>query len=226
MADAIEEAADITGISSSLVINIGTLNSRTVEAMISAGKAAIKRKIPVVLDPVGAGASSFRNDTVSKLLNDVKFSVIRGNISEIRFIAGLSANTKGVDASEADDSSDAMGIAKKLSEKMGCVIAITGAVDVVSDGKNTAEIKNGHPAMSQITGTGCMCTSLIGTFCGAAPETLYSATIAAIATMGISGEIAYSKSCGNGSFRSAIIDAVSRIDGNILKDEGKINEIK
>ena len=218
MADAIEEVEEIVSISSSLVLNIGTLNKRTVESMITAGKKANKLNIPVIFDPVGAGASSLRNSTTKDILDKVKVNVLRGNISEIRYIAGLQASTKGVDASESDlnSQSEAASIAHTLAKKLKCIVAITGAVDIVSDGTRTIYIENGHKALSNITGTGCMCSSLVGSFTGAAPDLPLQATIAALLCMSIAGENAYEKAgkLGNGSFRSAIIDAISHMDKN------------
>ena len=224
MADAIEEAEAIVSISSALVLNIGTLNCRTVESMLSAGKKANQCGIPVIFDPVGAGASEFRNETTRRILQEVNVSVLRGNISEIRFVAGLSSNTKGVDAAETDASDDALNIARKLAGEQACIVAITGATDVVSDGLNAVIIKNGHQSMSNITGTGCMCTSLIGSFCAAAPEKMLYSTAAAILCMGIAGELAYDRAgeLGNSSLRLAIIDAVSRMDAKAVEEKGVV----
>ena len=226
MADAIEEAADIAAIASAVVLNIGTLNNRTVESMLAAGGSANERGIPVIFDPVGAGASAFRNETARRLLSEVRMDVIRGNISEIRSVAGLSSNTKGVDASEADTFENAAQIARELASKRGCVVVITGAVDIISDGARTAEIRNGHSDMSRVTGTGCMCTSLIGSLCGAAGDAFHGAA-AAVLCMGVAGELAHEKAGadGSGSFRNAVIDAVSGMDADILKARGKIDEI-
>lgn len=227
MADDISEASDITAISASLVLNIGTLNKRTVEAMLAAGKRANELGIPVVLDPVGAGASTLRNETTNLILSEVKISVVRGNMSEISFIAGLSSNTKGVDAAEEDIiSSDARKIASAVAEKQGCVAAITGAIDVISDGKRLAAVSNGHRLLSNVTGTGCMTTALVGSFCGAGKDA-FVAAVAGIAAMGIAGEIAYEKAGdrGTGSFHISIIDAISRLDEKILLERAKINEI-
>ncbi|MDR3258368.1 MAG: hydroxyethylthiazole kinase [Fusobacteriaceae bacterium] len=226
MADAIEEAGDIAAISSALVLNIGTLNPRTIESMIEAGKSANKNGVPVVFDPVGAGASKLRNDATTRILNEIKISALRGNISEIRYISGLASNTKGVDASVDDMSDDANTIASDLSLKLRCVVAITGAVDTISDGSHTVSVRNGHPMMSSITGTGCMCSSLVGSFCGAAPESIFNGVIAAIICMGIAGEIAFEKAglVGNGSFHMALLDAISKIDANTISGRAKVDE--
>ncbi len=225
MADAAEEAGDIAAIASSVVLNIGTLNNRTVESMMIAGESANQIGVPVVFDPVGAGASKMRNETVERILDGVKVAVVRGNLSEIRYIAGLSANTKGVDASE-QDGGDAGEIARNLAQRLGCVIAITGAVDTVSDGGRTIHIHNGHSALSGVTGTGCMCSSLIGAFCGAIPNQAFEGTVAALLCMGIAGELAYEKSgqAGYGSFHMGILDAISKLDANTLHERMKYDE--
>lgn len=222
MADAVEEASDIVAISSSLVINMGTLNKRTVESMITAGRKANELGIPVVFDPVGAGASTFRNETALKVLDKIKCSIIRGNLSEIRFLLENHSKTKGVDVAAEDINSDAMTIAVKCAKKLDCVIACTGKVDVVSDGENTILINNGHEMLSDVTGTGCMCTTLVGAFCGANDDMLTSA-VAGVLSMGIAGEIAYEKAkeIGLGTFRTSIIDAISKIDKDCMK--GRVN---
>ncbi|HBD85881.1 MAG TPA: hydroxyethylthiazole kinase [Clostridiales bacterium] len=228
MADALEEAADIARISSAVVLNMGTLNERTIPSMLAAGKAANQAGVPVVFDPVGAGASQLRNQTAARLLDEVKIGVLRGNISEIRFLAGRQSETKGVDASEDDlqNTEDAVTVAKTLAVRLHCVTAITGAVDIVSDGKVVVCIENGHPMLSNLTGTGCMCSSLIGSFCGAAPDATFEATVAALLSMSIAGEIAFEKAghAGNGSFRMALHDAVSHMNAETLTGRAKIHE--
>ena len=228
MADDMEEAGDIARIASAVVLNMGTLSERTIPSMLAAGRAANEAGIPVILDPVGAGASELRNKTAARLINEVKLHILRGNISEIRFLAGLASETKGVDASDNDLRSvgDAESVAKPLADRLGCVVAITGAADVVSDGKRVIRIENGHPMLSRITGTGCMCSSLMGAFCGAVSGDPLSAAAAALLTMGIAGEIAYERAgqAGTGSFRVALHDAVSHMDSKILGERGKFYE--
>ncbi|MGE4483701.1 MAG: hydroxyethylthiazole kinase [Oscillospiraceae bacterium] len=226
MADDMAEAADITAISSALVINIGTLNERTVSSMLASGKRANALGIPVVFDPVGAGASKLRNDTTRTILKEVRLSVLRGNLSEVSFVAGLKATTRGVDASEADSINDAVTITKDTAQMLGCTVAVTGAVDVISDGRRTVTIQNGHKMLSNVTGTGCMATALIGAFAGVTDDSLLAAA-AGIAAMGIAGEIAFNAAGGKGtgSFRSSIIDAVSLLDENLMEESANINEI-
>lgn len=150
----------------------GTLNERTIASMIAAGKRANECGVPVVFDPVGAGASALRNDTALKIVSEVELAVLRGNLSEISFIAGLDVATKGVDSAAADEKNDAVAVAKSVANSLGCTVAITGAIDTISDGKQTVQIRNGHPQLSKVTGTGCMTSALVGSFAGAANRRL------------------------------------------------------
>lgn len=222
MADEISEVEEMVGICDALVLNIGTANERTIASMLQAGRAANAKNIPIVLDPVGVGATSFRYQSVEKLLHALSFSVIRGNMAEIKTIAGLHAKSAGVDSLE--DESDGAKIALDLAQKLNCVIAITGKIDIVSDGTLCFALENGDSALTQVTGTGCMSTSLIGTFLGASRDALASA-IAGIATMSIAGELA-DKSRGTGSFHSALIDVISQMSFECLHVRSKINQIK
>jgi len=228
MADSIGEAGDIAAIASSVVLNMGTLNEHTIPSMIAAGKSANAKGIPVVFDPVGAGASKLRNDTARRIISEVKLSVLRGNISEIRFVAGLSSQTKGVDASQSDlaGSGSAGLLAKELAARLGCVVVISGAVDAVSDGKRIVLIENGHPMLGNLTGTGCMCSSLIGSFNAAVKDDPFGASLAAMICMGIAGEIASEKAerLGNGSFHMALHDAISLMDAQTFERMAKYRE--
>lgn len=216
MADDKEEAADITSVCAGLNINIGTLNSRTIESMLIAGKKANELNHPAVLDPVGAGASKLRTDTAYRLLEEVDFAVIRGNISEIKTLAMGSGTTKGVDADVADkvteeNLEEAVTFAKTFAKKTGAVVAITGAIDIVADGERVYCIRNGHPMMSSITGTGCQLSAMTAAFVTANPDKKLEAAAAAVCAMGLAGEIAHQRLGaldGNSSYRNYIIDAV------------------
>ena len=232
MADDIGEVEEITKIANCLVINIGTLNQRTIESMLLAGKTANRFNIPVVLDPVGVGVSKLRTETTKKLLDTVKISVVRGNGSELKFIAGLSSKSKGVDADENDigDSIDnKVNFVRDLSKKLDSVVAMTGAVDVVSNGEKVYSISNGNADMSKITGTGCMLTSLTATFVGANTDNILNATVSAVSVMGIAGELGYEymvkNNLGTGSYRTAIIDNIYKMNEEIFEKEAKI-EVK
>ncbi|MEA4849101.1 MAG: hydroxyethylthiazole kinase [Clostridiaceae bacterium] len=231
MADDINEVEEITSICNALVINIGTLNERTVQSMIKAGRKANELSHPVVLDPVGAGASSLRTSATFELLKEIKFSVIRGNISEIKTVSMGSGTTKGVDADVSDtvteeNLEDAVAFAKELSLKTRAIIAVTGAIDIVTDGSTAYIIRNGNALMSKITGTGCMLTEIIAAYCAANPEDMAEAAAAAVCAMGLCGERAYEKLVeldgGTSTYRTLIIDYASKIDDEMLQGGMKV----
>ena len=229
MADDKEEVAEITAICSGLNINIGTLNSRTIDSMRIAGKRANELQHPVVLDPVGAGASRLRTETALHLLNEVRFTVIRGNISEIKTLASGNGTTKGVDADVADQVTEenldaAVAFAKGFAQKTGAVIAITGAIDIVADGQKAYCIRNGHPMMSSITGTGCQLSAMTAAFVTANREHPLEAAAAAVSAMGVAGETAYSRLSardGNSTYRNYIIDAIYNMTPQQLEEGAK-----
>lgn len=233
MADDSEEVEDITSVCTALNINIGTLNRNTIPSMILAGKKANELNYPTVLDPVGVGASNLRNKTAKELLENVKFSVIRGNVSEIKFLAtGIGAG-KGVDAAVGDavteENLDSMvKFAKSFAKETGSIIAITGAIDLVADAERCFVIRNGRAEMGKITGTGCQLSGLIASFIAANQDNMLEATAAAVIDMGLSGEIGWSnmeKTDGNSTYRNRIIDAIYNMDGNKLEEGAKF-EIK
>lgn len=219
MADEAEEVAEITTVCGGLNINIGTLNKRTVSAMLIAGKKANELNHPVVFDPVGAGASKLRTETALELIKNIRFAVIRGNMSEIKTLANGSGTTKGVDADVADSVNEenlgeAVAFAEKVAEKLGTVVAITGAIDIVTDGKKTYCIRNGNAMMSSVTGTGCQLSAMTAAYVTANPDRPLEAAAAAVCVMGLAGEIAYERLTekdGNSSYRNYIIDAIYRM---------------
>ena len=225
MADDIQEVAEITSICNATVINIGTLNTRTIDAMLTAAKKANELGHITVLDPVGAGATKLRTETTLRLLNKIQFSVIKGNISEIKTIYQGSGTTKGVDADISDivtenNIDEAIALAKELSKKTNAVIAITGVIDIIADSKKAYIIKNGHAMMSKITGTGCMLTAMIAAYCASNTNDILEATAAAVSAMGLCGEMAYLQTqkanAGTSSFRMHLIDAISKLDDETL----------
>ena len=229
MADDKEEVAEITTICAGLNINIGTLNSRTIASMLIAGKKANELGHPVILDPVGAGASKLRTSTALQLLDEVKLTVIRGNISEIKTIAFGNGTTKGVDADVADkvteeNLDEVVAFAKEFAEKTGAVIAITGAIDIVADSNRAYCIFNGHPMMSSITGTGCQLSAMTAAYITANQDNPLEAVVAAVCAMGICGEKAYkrlSELDGNATYRSYIIDAIYHLTGDELEENAR-----
>ena len=233
MSDDEGDVVDITSICGGLNINIGTLNKNTIPSMYLAGKRANELGHVVLLDPVGAGASKLRTDTAVGLMKDVKFDVIRGNISEIKTLAYGSGSTKGVDADVADavteDTLDnAVAFVKKLSAETKAIIAVTGAIDLVSDSEKCYVIRNGRPEMGKITGTGCQLSGMMTAYVTANPDSKLEAAAAAVMVMGLAGEIGYSHLKpyeGNSTYRNRIIDAVYNMDGDTLENGAKY-EIK
>lgn len=231
MADDIGEAADIAALANAVVINIGTLNERTIRSMSAAAKKAGELGRPTILDPVGAGASRLRTDTALALLRDIPFSVIRGNVSEIKTLYAGCGKTRGVDADENDLRTDGwaavVATARSLARKTGAVVAVTGATDILSDGNRTFAVRNGHALMSRITGSGCMVSALTGGFCGAAPDRMLDAVAAALCAMGFAGEQAAARTlregAGTGSFRTYLIDSLSLMDDEMLAGGMKLD---
>lgn len=229
MSDDRDEVEEITSICTGLNINIGTLNSTTIPSMFLAAKKANDLNHPIILDPVGAGASSLRTKTALELVKKVKFSVIRGNISEIKTIAKGEGSTKGVDADIADCVSednldDAVKFAKELAKKTNSVIAITGRIDIVADSKKAYIIYNGNAMMSKITGTGCMLTAMTAAFISVNQDDILGATAASVISMGLCGELAFNrleKKAGNSTYRNYIIDEVYNLTGETLENGAK-----
>ena len=233
MSDEPDDVTDITSICSSLNINIGTLHKSSIEAMYLAGKRANELGHPILLDPVGAGASALRTNTAVGLMEQLQLTVIRGNISEIKTLANGNGTTKGVDADVADavtedNLDEAVAFAKAFSEKSGSIVAITGAIDLVSDGRKCYVIRNGRPEMGRITGTGCQLSGLMTAYLVANPEQKLEAAAAAVRTMGLAGEIGWSymqKGDGNSTYRNRIIDAIYNMTKEQL-DEGAKYEVR
>lgn len=235
MADDEQEVEEITSVCGGLTINIGTLNSRTVKSMMLAGRRANALGHPVLLDPVGVGASALRTRTAIKLLEMVRFTAVRGNISEIKTLALGSGNTKGVDADVSDAVTEenmerVIAFAGEFSRKTGAVTVITGAVDLAVDGKQAYVIQNGHPMMSKVTGTGCMLSAMMAAYLTANKDTPLQAAAAAVCAMGIAGERAYEKMLaahgGSGSYRMLLMDEISNMDEKILEQGARYEVYK
>ncbi|MGN1266645.1 MAG: hydroxyethylthiazole kinase [Dorea sp.] len=233
MSDEPEDVADITSICGGLNINIGTLNQRSIEGMFVAGRKANELGHVLLLDPVGAGASKLRTETAVKLMDELKFDIIRGNISEIKTLALGSGTTKGVDADVADavteeNLDEGVKFAKNFAKQSGSIVAITGAIDLVSDGETCYVIRNGRPEMGKITGTGCQLSGMMTAFLVANPDHKLEAAAAAVCTMGLAGEIGWSHmnpEDGNSTYRNRIIDAIYHMDKKTL-DEGAKYEVR
>lgn len=229
MADDEKEVEEITTICNGLNINIGTLNSRTILSMKKAGNRANQLAHPVVLDPVGVGASQLRTNTAFDLIKHIQLSVIRGNISEIKVLAFNEGSVHGVDANVEDAVTEknldkCITFVKNYAKQVQAVVAVTGAIDLVSDGQKCYVIKNGTKEMSSITGTGCQLSGLITAFISANQDHILEATAAAVCTMGLAGQIAKENMLaheGNATYRNRIIDAIYHIDGDILEKGAK-----
>lgn len=254
MADDVEEAVEITGLCHGLTINLGTLNQNKISSMLSAGKRANELGHPVILDPVGIGASKLRTETALRLIKEVSFSVIRANISEMKVLIsdikneektgnegstkdGKTSNegsmeggkTRGVDADISDqiteeNLAEAVLFAQVAARKLGAVVAISGAIDIVADQEKAYCIRNGHPMMRLVTGTGCQLSALTAAFAAANPNMPLEAAAAAVCAMGVCGEIGcrrLSEMDGNASYRNYIIDAMYHLTPERLEKEAR-----
>ena len=229
MSDDADDVEDITSICGGLNINIGTLNKNTIPSMFLAGKKANALGHIVLLDPVGAGASRLRTDTANRLMQEVRFDAVRGNISEIKTLCTGSGSTKGVDADAVDAVTEAnldngVQLVKTFAAQTGCIIAVTGAIDLVSDGERCWCIRNGRAEMSRITGTGCQLSALMTAFLVANPGRKLDAAAAAVCMMGLAGEIGWANmqpGDGNSTYRNRIIDAIFNMTGDALEEGAK-----
>jgi hydroxyethylthiazole kinase len=222
MADAKEEMTEMAGIVGSLVLNIGTLNSVQIESMITAGMKANERKIPIILDPVGAGASRFRTDTARRLLDKLDITLLKGNAGEIGVLAGANGKVRGVDS--AGLTGDPITIAKDFAACSGLTVVVSGVTDIVTDGKRVILVENGHPMMGSISGTGCMAASVTGAFAAESDDPVKAAA-AALATFGIAGERAAAGARGPYSFKVALFDELAGLTPADLKSAAKIRSV-
>jgi hydroxyethylthiazole kinase len=214
MAHAVEEVTDMVAIASALVINMGTLSEKWVEAMLLAGKAATKKGIPVVFDPVGVGATPYRNETAAKILEQCKPTIIRGNASEIMALAKENIATKGVDSTTSSDT--ALEAAKRLALQTGAVVVISGEEDFITDGKKVLTVQNGSTLMPKVTGMGCTATAITGAFAAINKDPLLAAAHA-MAVMGIAGELATAKSQGPASLQTNFIDTLYSLSADDIE---------
>lgn len=225
MAHAVEEVEEVVALADALVVNLGTPTSQTLESMLLAGKKANELSIAVVLDPVGVGATQFRQQAVEKLLKTIDFTVIRGNAAEIASLVGIDWQSKGVDAKESDRLP--IEIAEKCARDYKCVVAISGEIDTVTDGETTYKVKNGERLLGKITGSGCMLSAVTGAFLAGHPvsDTLKN-VVSAHAAFGIAAEKTVAQGVsGPGSFRSGLIDALAALTDEDLKTKFRIERI-
>jgi hydroxyethylthiazole kinase len=209
MAHALEEVEEMVNLASVLLLNIGTLVPEQIEAMLRAGRRANERGIPIVLDPVGVGATTLRTQSALSLLEELRVSAIRGNASEIGTLVGVAAETRGVDSVSLSEDREV--VARRAARAFQCSVAITGVRDVISDGERVALVENGHSLLAAITGSGCMSTTMVAAFL-AVDADAWLATTAALAAFGLAGEHAALKASGPGTFRSHLLDTVAALD--------------
>ncbi|GGG03714.1 hydroxyethylthiazole kinase [Paenibacillus abyssi] len=224
MAYAAEEVADMAKIAGALVLNIGTLNETEVNAMLLAGKAANQHGVPVIFDPVGAGATNYRTDTSAKIIRELAVSVIRGNAAEIANVAGEKSEIKGVDAVQAQG--NVVELAQSTAKKLNTVVVITGKDDVISDGSTTYIVRNGHALLTKVTGAGCLLTSVIGAF-AAVEHNLLEASAAAVSAYGVAAEIAAAKTAGSGpgTFQIEFLNELFLLSSNEIEQYSRIEKL-
>ena len=219
MAHAREEVEEMVGLAGALVLNIGTLSSSWIEAMLLAGRAANAAGIPIVLDPVGAGATRYRTDTAKRILDEVDVTVVRGNAGEIATLAGVDAEVRGVESMGA--SASAAEVSRSAASALGVVASVTGSVDQVSDGARVVAVENGHPLLASITGTGCMSTAITGAFLAVRRDEPLDAAAEALAAFGVAGENAAPGAKGPGSFHVNLYDALAALDPGQLDERAR-----
>jgi hydroxyethylthiazole kinase len=222
MAHAREEVEEMAQIASSLVLNIGTLSEHWIEAMLLAGARAKARGIPVVLDPVGAGATSYRTATANSLLERAGITVLRGNAGEVATLVGAEAEVRGVESIGAG--MEPSELAREAARRLGVVASVTGPVDHVSDGERVLAIANGHELLATVTGTGCMSSALTGCFLAAKPDAPLEAAAEALAAFGVAAEDAARGAAGPGSFHTRLYDALYALDPATLDERARIEE--
>jgi hydroxyethylthiazole kinase len=223
MAHAREEVEEMVALASALVLNIGTLSEQWIEAMLLAGRAAGARGIPVVLDPVGTGATRYRTDTARRILDEVRVTVLRGNAGEVASLVGAEAEVRGVESIAAGV--EAPALARQAASRLGLVASVTGPVDHVSDGERVLAVANGHPLLAAVTGTGCISSALTGCFLAAKPDEALEAAAEALAALGVAAEDAAAGAEGPGTFHARLYDALAALDPDTLDGRARISEL-
>jgi hydroxyethylthiazole kinase len=223
MAHAREEVEEMVALASSLVLNIGTLSEHWIEAMLLAGRAAGGRGIPIVLDPVGAGATAYRTDTARRILDEVGVTVLRGNSGEVATLVGAEAEVRGVESIAAG--LEPAEVAREAGRRLGLVASVTGPVDHVSDGERVLAVANGDPLLAAVTGTGCISSALTGCFLAAKPEVPLEAAAEALAALGVAAEDAADGADGPGTFHARLYDALAGLEPGSLDGRARISEL-
>ena len=222
MAHAVEEVEEMAGLAGALVLNIGTLSPHWVDAMLRAGKAANARGVPIVLDPVGAGATRYRTETSRRLLDELDVAVVRGNAGEIATLVGVEAEVRGVES--IGTASDPGALAREAARTLRSVAAVTGPVDHVSDGERVVAVANGHELLGTVTGTGCMATALTGCFLAVRPDDPVAAAAEALVAFGLAGEDAARGAKGPGSFHAGLYDALYNLEPDSLDARARVED--
>jgi hydroxyethylthiazole kinase len=219
MAHAPQEVEEMAANAGALVLNIGTLSEHWIEAMLLAGRAA---KGPIVLDPVGAGATRYRTETAKRLLAELDVTVVRGNAAEIATLAGHAAEIRGVES--IDTVSTTAEVVSDAARTLGTIVSVTGPIDHVSDGERVVAVSNGHELLATVSGTGCMSTAVTGSFLAAKPKEPLDAAAEALAAFGVAGEDAARGAQGPGTFHAALYDALYNLDPDTLDGRAKVTE--
>lgn len=227
MAYAHEEVADVAKMSGAVVLNIGTLNKDVVQSILLAGISANTHQVPVVLDPVGAGATSYRSEQVQMLVRELRLTILRGNVAEVANVIGEHWNSKGVDAGQGEG--DRIGIAERAAQKLNCIVVITGREDVITNGHQTCLVSNGHVFLTQVTGAGCLLSAVIGAFAAVATDDKerLDSVVEALAFYGVAAEIAadHTESQGPGSFQIELLNQLDHVSPSVLQERALIRHI-
>ncbi len=220
MAHAPEEVAEMATVAGALVLNIGTLTLEWINSMLIAARAANRAGVPVVLDPVGAGATALRTRSAQRILDEVEVAVVRGNAAEVATLAGRAAEIRGVESVGGGD--DLADLATAAAAALRCTVAVTGPVDAVSDGRTTVCVANGDPMLAMVTGTGCIASAITGCFAAVGRDNLLAAAVEALVTLGVAGEDAAARSSGPGSFHVALYDALYALSPDTIDGRARI----
>lgn len=226
MADAHEEVSDIAAMSGAVVLNIGTLNDYAIESMVLAGQSANKHGVPLVLDPVGAGATAYRTTVTQKLVSEMKITALRGNVAEVANVIGEHWTIKGVDAGAGEG--DIVVLAETAARKLGCVVIITGQDDIITNGSSTYITSNGHPLLTKVTGTGCLLSAVVGAFLAASEGSWLEAAVEALSFYGVAAEIAAELTAdqGPGSFQIEFLNQLSLVTPDTFFERSKIKQLR
>ncbi|WP_184188267.1 hydroxyethylthiazole kinase [Paenibacillus sp. JGP012] len=228
MAYAHEEVADVARIAGAVVLNIGTLDEKVVQAIRLAGQSANAHHVPVVLDPFGAGATAYRTETVQQLVRDLRLTVLRGNVAEVAHVIGVPWSIKGVDAGEGEE--DRISIAERAAQQLACIVVITGQYDIVTDGYQTFLISNGHVLLTKVTGAGCLLSSVVGAFAAVARpgDDLLNSIVEAVAYYGVAAEQAAALTAqqGPGSFQLELLNQLAKVTPELVSEHSLIRQIR